>query len=56
MKSECEEPREPERRPEPEPPAAPPLPPIVPAQPLRGESEDNLDRREDYFRKRHGRS
>ena len=55
MKSECDESREPKRRQEERSPAPPPLPPILPAQPLEGEAEDNLDRREDYFRKRHSR-
>jgi len=53
MKSECEETREPKGRQEGRPSSAKAHPPIVPVQPFEGEAEDNLDRREDYFQKRH---
>jgi hypothetical protein len=32
----------------------PPQPKLEPLRPLRGEPESNLERREEYFRKRHG--
>ena len=56
MKSECDESREAKRHQEQQSPElVKPLPPILPALPLQGEAEDNLDRREEYFQKRHSR-